>query len=329
MLNEWKRCKKGDEFCPVSFKKYGPFFWIPFMLSGIAAIVINYIFHSPLLLALYAYPVVLLSLIRVKNSLFALLGVVLLGTLILTRAPDHTLLSVIAAYAVLMAIVRRVVWISIRNYNGKNEQEDLLLNTVFSLAKTIDARDPYTAYHSSNVADYAKSIAREMGLSEKEIDSIYLAGLIHDIGKISMPDSILQKEGRLTEEEYTIMKKHPDEGYRIIKDIKRLQELGITDMVLYHHERPDGKGYPKGLKGDAIPLGALILGVADAYDAMTTNRSYRQKLAVETAANELTRNIGTQFDPIAANTLIQILIREGKLQKEDKSVVTSPLSLAN
>ena len=329
MLKEWKNCKKGDQFCPVSFKKYGSFFWTIFMLFGVAAIVANYIFESPLLLGLYAYPVVFLSIIPVRNSLFVVLSGILLGSLIVLRTPDRLHLSIIAAYVVLMVIVRRVVWISSRNYKEKNEQEDLFLNTVFSLAKTIDAKDPYTAYHSSNVANYAKKIAKEMGLSNKEIDSIYLAGLIHDIGKIGMPDSILQKEGRLTEEEYTIMKKHPEEGYKIIKDIHRLQELGITDMVLYHHERPDGKGYPRGLSGVEIPLGARILGVADAYDAMTTNRSYRQKLAIETATNEITRNIGTQFDPIAANALFKILILEGKIPKVENSLVSSKFSIAN
>jgi len=329
MIKEWKSCKKGDEFCPVSFKKYGFLFWTIFMICGIAAIAVNYLFDSPLLLGLYGYPVVLLSLIRVRNSVLVVLGGILLGSLLLTRTPDAVHLTVIAAYAILMVIVRRVVWISSRNYNEKNEQEDLLLNTVFSLAKTIDAKDPYTAYHSSNVASYAKKIAKEMGLSNREIDSIYLAGLIHDIGKIGMPDSILQKDGRLTEDEYATMKKHPEEGYKIIKDIQRLQELGITDMVQYHHERPDGKGYPRGLTGADIPVGARILGVADAYDAMTTNRSYRQKLAIETAVNEITRNIGTQFDPFAANTLIGILIAEGKIQKEEKSMLSTTFSVAN
>ncbi|HYK74157.1 MAG TPA: HD-GYP domain-containing protein [Pseudoneobacillus sp.] len=329
MHNEWKSCKKGDEFCPFSFKKYSSFLRTILVLIGIASIVVNHIFDSPFLLALYAFPVVLLSLMPVQNKLLVILGSILLGTLMISKSPDAFLLSVIAAFVGLMLVVRRIVSISSRNYNDKNEQEDLFLNTVFSLAKTIDAKDPYTAYHSSNVANYAKSIAKDMGLSEKEINSIYLAGLIHDIGKISIPDAILQKEGRLTEEEYEVMKKHPEDGHRIVKDIHRLQELGITDMVLYHHERSDGKGYPRGLKGSDIPVGARILGVADAFDAMTTNRSYRQKLSIETAANELTRNIGTQFDPIAANTLIKILKAEGKLQKEEKSFVPSPLSIAN
>ncbi|CAK4863906.1 unnamed protein product [Aphanomyces euteiches] len=159
-----------------------------------------------------------------------------------------------------------------------------------------------------------------MGLPQREVDSIYLAGLIHDIGKVGTPDHILQKVSRLTEDEYETMKKHSEDGYQIIKDIKKFEELGITDMVRHHHERFDGKGYPQGLKSTEIPLGARILGVADAFDAMTTNRSYRQKLAVETASDELQRHSGTQFDPIAAKAFLKVLIREGKLQQQEEPV---------
>lgn len=328
MINEWNRCKKDEQFCPVSLKKYGMFFWPLFLISGVVAIIVNFYYDSSYLLSLYAYPVVLISVLRIPTTLFYSLGSILLGSLYLVKPVSMNLTLFILAYAILMLVVRRIVTVSQMNFSKKNEQEDSLLNTVFSLAKTIDARDSYTAFHSSNVAEYAKSIAKSMGLSQTEIDSIYLAGLLHDIGKISMPDAILQKDGRLTEEEYAIMKKHPEEGYQIIKDIMRLGDLGITDMVRYHHERPDGKGYPLGLKGKEIPIGARILGVADAFDAMTTNRSYRQKLAVETAAGELKRNIGTQFDPDAANAFLAILVKEGKLQ-EDEGERAGSFALAN
>jgi HD-GYP domain-containing protein (c-di-GMP phosphodiesterase class II) len=155
-----------------------------------------------------------------------------------------------------------------------------------------------------------------------------LAGLIHDIGKVGTPDFILQKESRLSEEEYAQMKKHSEDGYQIIQGIKSFGELGISDMVRYHHERPDGKGYPSGLKGTEIPIGARILGVADAFDAMTTNRSYRQKLPVEIAAEELTRYSGTQFDPKAAKALLTYLVREGKLERELSTFRIAQVSLA-
>ncbi|MDP4170457.1 MAG: HD-GYP domain-containing protein [Bacillota bacterium] len=310
------RCKKKEGFCPVSFKKFGSLFWLMFVSASLAAITLNWLLDSPFLIGLYAFPAVLLAMFRIPFSLFTLLGSVLLGSIFIVHSPEPTLIAVTAAFAALMIIVKRVVWVSSRHYQGKNEQEDLLMNTVFSLAKTIDTRDQYTAFHSSNVADYARSIAKELGLSQRESDAIYLAGLIHDIGKIGTPDSILQKESRLSEEEYDIMKKHPEDGYQIIKNIKRFQELGISDMVRYHHERPDGKGYPAGLKGTEIPLGARILGVADAFDAMTTNRSYRQKLAIETASEELKRYSGTQFDPDATKAFLKYLTREGKLERE-------------
>ncbi|AJY74820.1 HD-GYP domain-containing protein [Paenibacillus beijingensis] len=316
MKDEWARWTQDDEFCPIALRKYGVIFWSLFFMASAVAIVLNVLFDSELLLGLYVYPVVLLATLDLSGPLLALIGAALLGTVFAVNAPDPVLIVVAASYAVLLLIVRRVVWISARHYKGKKEQEDLLMNTILSLGKTIDARDPYTAFHSHNVAEYARSIAKEMGLSHKEQDAIFLGGLIHDIGKIGTPDAILQKESRLTEGEYAIMKKHPEEGYQIVKNMKRLRELGITDMVRYHHERPDGNGYPAGLKGAGIPLGARILGVADAFDAMTTNRSYRQKLTVETAAEELRRNSGTQFDPAAASAFLAVLTREGKLQPE-------------
>ena len=236
----------------------------------------------------------------------------------LFASPEPILLAVMASFAGLMLLTKRVIFISNRNYKGKSEQEEMLLNTVFSLAKTIDARDQYTAVHSHNVADYARNIAKELGLKQREVDSIYLAGLIHDIGKIATPDHILQKESRLTEDEYVIMKKHSEDGYQIIKEMKLFGELGISDIVRHHHERFDGKGYPHGLKGTEIPLGARILGIADAFDAMTTNRSYRQKLAMETATNELQQYSGTQFDPAATKAFLKVLKRDGKLQEQEE-----------
>ena len=274
MNQELTRCKNGEDFCPVSLTEHSTLFWGLFAIASLAAVILNIIFDSPLLLGLYAYPIIFLAMVEIKFPLYIMIAVALLGSVFLFASPEPILLAVMASFAGLMLLTKRVIFISNRNFKGKSEQEDMLLNTVFSLAKTIDARDQYTAFHSNNVADYARNIAKELGLPQKEVDSIYLAGLIHDIGKIATPDHILQKESRLTNEEYDIMKKHSEDGYNIIKDMKLFGELGISAIVRHHHERIDGKGYPMGLKGTEIPLGARILGIADAFDAMTTNRSY-------------------------------------------------------
>jgi putative nucleotidyltransferase with HDIG domain len=320
MKHELAHFKNPKEFCPVSFKKYGPQFWSLFAFAALAAVVLNLLFDSQLLLGLYAYPIIFLAMVQITFPVYIVLSAALLSTVFLFASPEPILIAVLISFAGLMLLSKRVIFISNRNFNGKSEQEEMLLNTVLSLAKTIDARDQYTAFHSHNVADYARSIAKELGLNHEEVESTYLAGLIHDIGKIATPDHILQKEGRLTEEEYGIMKKHSEDGYQIIKGMKRFEEIGISAIVRHHHERFDGKGYPQGLKGTEIPLGARILGVADAFDAMTTNRSYRQKLAIETAAEELQRFSGSQFDPAAAKAFLKVLKREGKLQMQEEVV---------
>ena len=316
-MEELKRCTQRKNFCPVSAEKYGLLFWMLFGVAAAVAITVNQLFDSPLLFSLYVYPVIFLAMIRIPVPFFVLFGFAFLGSVFLYTQPEPILITLLVSFAGLMLIVKRVIYISERNYQGKNEQEEQLMSTVFSLAKTIDARDKYTAFHSKNVAQYAKDIATELGLNQREIDSIYLAGLIHDIGKIGTPDHILQKDSRLSEEEYDIMKKHPEDGFQIIREMKRIQELGISEMVRHHHERMDGKGYPAGLRGMEIPQGARILCVADAFDAMTTNRSYRPKLAIETAAEELKRCAGAQFDPVAVKGLFKVLIRERKLVRED------------
>jgi putative nucleotidyltransferase with HDIG domain len=309
-------CGRDGHFCPVSFRKYGFWFWGGMLLVSIAAIVLNVWLRQPALLTLYSFPVSYLAMAIIPLPLSAAGLVILLGTLPLYSGNTPFLWGVIAGLAVFYLVVKRVVHISSRNYQHNRSNEETLLNTVLTFAKTIDARDPYTAFHSHNVANYARRIAEEMKLPKAQTDAIYLAGLIHDIGKIGTPEAILQKESRLTDEEYDIMKKHPDNGHRIVKDMTALAALDIPGMVRHHHERLDGRGYPDGLAGEAIPLGARILCVADSFDAMTTNRSYRAKLAFSTAADELERHSGAQFDPQAARALLQVLRRDGQLPRE-------------
>ena len=177
------------------------------------------------------------------------------------------------------------------------------------LAKTIDAKDKYTRGHSVRVANYSREIARRMGKSERDQEKIYRAALLHDVGKIRIPDDIINKPGKLTEEEYAFIKLHPVSGYHILKSFTKDQM--IATGAKFHHERYDGKGYPNGLVGENTPEHARIIGVADAYDAMASNRSYRKALPQEVIRDELLAGKGTQFDP----RIVEVMI---KMMDEDK-----------
>jgi HD-GYP domain-containing protein (c-di-GMP phosphodiesterase class II) len=170
-----------------------------------------------------------------------------------------------------------------------------LFSTLYAFVEMIEARDPYTKQHSASVSGYAVSIARENGCSPEEIAKLDISGNLHDIGKIGIPDSILLKPGQLTDDEYEIIKKHPVIGSNIIGHLGMwTDEQGI---IRHHHERFDGTGYPDGLKGEEIPLLARILSVADVYDALITDRSYRQRMSNKVAAEMIKENAGSQFDP--------------------------------
>ncbi|RKP54112.1 HD-GYP domain-containing protein [Cohnella endophytica] len=195
--------------------------------------------------------------------------------------------------------------------NGKLSVANNQVLTAFALS--LEKRDAYTAGHSERVAMYANKIAIELGVDPKIQRSIYLGGLLHDIGKIGIPDVVLNKLGALTEEEYSIMKRHPVIGEELLRGIyhnypliKEDEKQVIIEIVLYHHERPDGKGYPRGLYDDQIPIWSKIVGVADAYDAMTTNRSYRPAMTTERAASILINGSGTQFWRRAVEALVKI-----------------------
>lgn len=182
-----------------------------------------------------------------------------------------------------------------------------LFDTIKVLALALDARDHYTHGHSQQVTEYSIAIAREMGLTRVEVEIIHDAGILHDIGKIGIPDAILLKPGRLTENEYNQIKKHPEIGRNILQPVDCLSDK--IPLIYHHHERFDGRGYPEGLQGEEIPLGARILSVADAYQAMTSDRPYRNALTVETAVEELEVNKGKQFDPNVVDIFLRILKR--------------------
>jgi PAS domain S-box-containing protein/putative nucleotidyltransferase with HDIG domain len=183
--------------------------------------------------------------------------------------------------------------------------EELFLKLVRVLVNALDAKSPWTRGHSDRVAEYAENLARAMGLDDDEVKNISLAGMLHDIGKIGTSDPVLDKPGKLTREEFDLVKKHPAQGAAILEGIKQLRD--VVPIIKYHHERPDGKGYPAGLKGDEIPLGARILHVADSFDSMTADRPYRKAPGLDYALSEFSKFSGTQFDPSVIGAALEVL----------------------
>jgi len=204
-----------------------------------------------------------------------------------------------------LLIVASHTAVVIKNERLYNELRKSFLNTVRALIHTIEAKDPYTSGHSRMVTRYSLEIGRYLGLSREEMEMIKFCGLLHDIGKIGVSDSLLNKPSRLSEEEYRIIKEHPVIGEQIVKQIKFLKP-GLP-LIRHHHERYDGRGYPDELKGEEIPLLARILSVADAFDAMVSNRPYRKALSIQEAMKELKQKAGTQFDPRIVEIFCRIL----------------------
>ena len=177
--------------------------------------------------------------------------------------------------------------------------------TVTALSEAVDAKDRYTSGHSRRVAEYSKMIAQRMGKSTTEQEMLYRAGLLHDVGKIGVPVEIINKPGKLTDGEFDVIKNHPITGYHILKEISEYGDIAVA--AKYHHERYDGNGYPNGLTGENIPESARILGVADSYDAMTSNRSYRKGLPQDIVRGEIEKGKGKQFDPEIADIMLQMM----------------------
>lgn len=189
----------------------------------------------------------------------------------------------------------------------ENKTTSANFNTIKAFANAIEAKDTYTRSHCDRVTKYSVLIGEKMQLSYEELVNLHYASILHDIGKIGIPDVILNKEGPLTNEEYAIIKKHPEIGYEIIKDVKFLRK--IAEILLQHHERIDGNGYPRGLIGKEIDKLAKIISVADSFDAMTSERNYRGKpLLKNVAIKELIDNRGTQFDQQVVDIFVQIVV---------------------
>ena len=201
--------------------------------------------------------------------------------------------------------------IAIENARLFKDLQDTYLATVRVLVSTIEAKDPYTHGHTERVAQYAVGIAKAMDFSQDEIQTIQLGAFLHDIGKLHTSDSILHKPGALTDEEWRLVKAHPVRGAQMLQGVRFLEKA--TDLVRHHHERVDGKGYPDGLRGDEITIGAKIVNVADAFDAMTTDRPYRAGLTMDQAIAQFEEKAGTQFAAEVVEIMVSAL-REGRIR---------------
>ncbi len=191
-------------------------------------------------------------------------------------------------------------------YRNKLVESPSIRGKMFdTVIKTLHAKNEREERHSSRVSEYSELIAKSLCMNSIKVKELKTAGWLHDIGKIAISDSILDKTGKLDDEEWKEVKKHPEIGYRILNSVNEFTEL--SEHILSHHERYDGKGYPKGLKGDEIPLQSRIIAIADAYDAMTSDRTYRNALSENEAIQQLKINSGTQFDPLLVDVFVGIL----------------------
>jgi putative nucleotidyltransferase with HDIG domain len=229
------------------------------------------------------------------------------------RQIQMTTSALIALAAALLWLVLRGVYVrSSRQIVSQSralasalaETERTYDTTLQALSNALDVRDSETEGHSRRVVEYMELIIGELSIVHAQLPMLRRGALLHDIGKIGVPDNVLRKPGALSESEWTLMKRHPEHGARIIAQIPFLEE--VSRIVRHHHERWDGKGYPDGLAGEAIPLGARIFAVADSFDAMTSDRPYRRAMSVEDACAEVARCRGTQFDPTVVAAFLRI-----------------------
>lgn len=209
---------------------------------------------------------------------------------------------------ILMLKVERVLTKAIYSHelvNSHRRNQRLFLNLLTVMAKILEAKDYYTQFHSENVARYARLLAEKCGFSKDQVEKIGIAGILHDFGKIGVKEGILNKNGHLTEQEFDLVKQHPEIASAILEPIGDLKDI-IQD-IRHHHESYNGHGYPDGLKGDEIPIGARILSIADSFDAMTSHRTYHEPMSLEASKQELRRCAGTQFDPKLVELFVDVI----------------------
>jgi putative nucleotidyltransferase with HDIG domain len=224
------------------------------------------------------------------------------------RTDDHEQVGLMVAFAA-------------NNYSRIQLAERLenhYTETIQALTSALEARDPYTEAHTGRIRDLALAVALAMKVGPEERRAVHLGALLHDVGKIGVSDSILRKPGPLNDDEWKVMREHPEIGERMLEKVDFLQPALV--VVRHHHERWDGRGYPDGLKGEEIPLAARIVGVCDAYDAMTSDRPYRKAMTKDDACGEILTESGTQFDPRCAQLLVDVVKKVGETDLEERFV---------
>lgn len=316
--------KKPDRYS-LRYSIVGGYFimYIFVMITGSTTMVFSYILPMLSLLVLFHQPIIILV-TGVCATVLNLISILLRynrGEITTANSKDIEIQLALLFLCFLGSYLATRIYDEIHKTNEKYNKElsdrnrdieRMTMQTITTIANTIDAKDEYTRGHSRRVSEYSATIAAELGLSEVEVSNIRFIGLLHDIGKIGIPDSVLNKPGKLTNEEYQIMKGHTTAGADILKDIDMIPGLEIG--ARYHHERIDGKGYPEGISGDDIPFIARIIAVADAYDAMSSNRVYRRHLPKDKILAELEKGCGTQWDEEITKIMIK-LINEDRLPK--------------
>ena len=314
--------KKPDRYS-LRYSIVGGYFimYIFVMITGSTTMVFSYILPMLSLLVLFHQPAIILvtGLCSIVLNLISIFMRYSRGEITNENSKDVEIQLALLFLCFLGSYLATRLYDEIQKTNEKYNKElkersrdieRMTMQTITTIANTIDAKDEYTRGHSRRVSEYSATIATELGLSQVEISNIRFIGLLHDIGKIGIPDSVLNKPGKLTNEEYQVMKAHTTAGAEILKDIDMIPGLEIG--AKYHHERFDGKGYPDGIVGENIPYIARIIAVADAYDAMSSNRVYRKRLSTEKILAELEKGCGTQWDEEITKVMIK-LIKEEKL----------------
>ena len=279
-----------------------------FPLSGV-----NVFFDIPLS-SLYLFMLVFLPMVRFRDSVYVI-SLSVASIMIPCIAPGREnynplpeflmLLCIITAYTAYRMLNIRYLREEQRLEEHKEQYLRMTNESLETVAATIDAKNLYLKGHSKRVAEYSREVAGRMGMSEDDCQAVYFAGLLHDIGKIGIPNSILDKQQKLTDEEYDVIKRHCLLGSEILKSMSAVPEL--AQVARWHHERYDGSGYPDGLKGEEIPIFARIISVCDTYDAMSSERSYRKPLLREEIIGQLVKYRGIQFDPKVVDAMLTTL----------------------
>jgi len=314
-------------------------------LNGIATLVGNcpvnndmlvHALHEPLLDALHAGDAMVYNEIapddvwanlRTSMQRFACVPLVRdrrpLGVMLAIDKTDHSEFNSVDMK--LLTNVGNQCAIFLENAALYQDMQGLFMGVLHALTRSIDAKDAYTRGHSQRVAELSRALAQRIGLPDEQCERIYLSGLLHDVGKIGVPEAVLTKPGRLTDAEFDTIKKHPIIGAQILGNIKQLQD--ILPGVLYHHERWDGRGYPYQLSGEAIPLIGRIICVADSFDAMSSTRTYRPALPLDTVLAEIKRCAGAQFDPALAAAFVALDFSQYKKSMDEALASIKPVSI--